>query len=528
MEEKHVYFTPPQMAVINARTSIILDMAGQGAGKTELIGYISGIMIRLFPAMKGFIGANSYNQLSQSTLEKTMSAWKRYHNWDAFDKNENPSGQYVIDKKPPAHFISIVKLKSYKNVISFINGCVVYVGSLENYKAHDGKEFGWAHLDETKDTKEVAVKEVIMGRLRQIGLYFDQNGGLHYFAGDPPVINGLTFTDWNPLYIHTSPSSAGTEWINKMFNLDKYEREILDAVTDLSTFFYNVTRTKTVVIYQSDWNRLNLPANFLDNRRDSMTADEELMLLSGYPFAKTGNEYYPEFSRRRHVIDNIEVDFTKRLHVAYDFNIMPYVTQIVSQIDYVVRYYNKQTKDKRAFIEDSDVGYEAINVMRVKILREILGRPPRNETEMACDDLGSWLKINDFSGDLAVYGDASGNNRITGLPQLTQYKIIERILRKYVAVDLQTDKRNIAPLLRRKLIRRILDDKYPHIEIYFDKTCEQTIRDFEFLKTVPDGKHKEKAIDKSTGKAYEIIGHTSDALEGFLTKLFKPLLRDLD
>lgn len=521
-------FSPPQNAILSARTPLILDMAGQGGGKTELIGYLSGLFIKHFPKIKGFIGANTYGQLSQTTLEKVMTAWRKYYGWAEYDRKDNPSGQFVIDKKPPSHFAKFIKLKSYANTISFVNGCVVYVGSLENYKAHDGKEFGWAHLDETKDTKAVAVKEVILGRLRQKGLYYDQNGGLRYFDGDPPEVIGLTLTAWNPCYIHTSPSSAGTEWINTLFNLDLYESEILDAISDVNTFYFKQDKTKTVVIYQSEWNRLNLPDNFLENRRADMTDDEALMLISGYPFAKTGNEYFPEFSRRKHVVDKIEIDFDKRVHVAYDFNIMPYVTQIVSQIDYVVRYYNRKTKEKKPFLEDGDVGFEAINVMRVKVCREILGRPPRNETEKAVEDMGEWLAQNEFSSDIAVYGDASGNNRITGLGSLTQYKIIERIARKYAPVDLQAERKNIAPLSRRKLLRRILGDYYPHIEFYIDRSCEQTIRDLEFLKTSPEGKFKEKAVDKTTGKKYEIIGHTSDALEGFISKIFKALLKDLD
>ena len=94
----------PQASVYYARTPLVLDMAGQGAGKTENIGVQSGDMINRFPKAIGFIAANTYLQLSQTTLKKAMDTWRKYYGWDEYDKNDNPSGFYVIDKKPPAHF----------------------------------------------------------------------------------------------------------------------------------------------------------------------------------------------------------------------------------------------------------------------------------------------------------------------------------------------------------------------------------------------------------------------------------------
>ena len=44
------------------------------------------------------------------------------------------------------------------------------LASLDNWKAIDGRTISWALLDETKDTPEAAVKEVIISRLRKIGL----------------------------------------------------------------------------------------------------------------------------------------------------------------------------------------------------------------------------------------------------------------------------------------------------------------------------------------------------------------------
>lgn len=76
----------PQNAVLKARTPLVLDMAGQGGGKTEMIGIMSAILIMGFPQVKGFIGANTYMQLSQTTLEKAMGVWAKYFGWDEYDR----------------------------------------------------------------------------------------------------------------------------------------------------------------------------------------------------------------------------------------------------------------------------------------------------------------------------------------------------------------------------------------------------------------------------------------------------------
>ena len=114
---------------------------------------------------------------------------------------------------------------------------------------------------------------------------------------------------------------------------------------------------------------------------------------------------------------------------------MPYVTQIVSQVDTVMKFYNKATGEKLDYLEDwhPRALFEPLEVTRIKILKEFCMKPPENETEQAAEMLGQWLKANDAHCDIAVYGDGSGHNRITGMGSLTQYKIIKRIFPRAMA-----------------------------------------------------------------------------------------------
>ena len=526
-----VKLSQPQYAVFQARTPLVLDMAGQGGGKTEMIGVMTGLLITAFPQVKGFIGANTYMQLSQTTLEKTMATWLKYFGWDEYDRKENPHGFYVIDKKPPPHFKRNTRLKKYNNTISFKNGCLVYVGSLDNYLAHDGKEFGWAHLDEVKDAKEEALTGVILARLRQLGIYFDpSNNNALVYSETKEEADAKGWVSFNPCYVHTSPSYSGVEWLLRLFKIDKEEQAIRETLADPYKFYHKVRENVTAVIYQTYWNEPNLPSNYIANARLRLTVEEQDLFIAGIPFVKTGNEFYNQFKRSVHVVPSIKPDFNKRFHVTYDFNVMPYVTQIVSQVDTVMKWYNKVTGEKVDYLEDwhPRALFDPLEVTRIKILKEFCMKPPENETEQAAEILGQWLKANDAHCDIVVYGDGTGHNRINGMGSLTQYKIIKRILSKYFMNDIAAKKSNISVLMRKKFMNKLFAGKIPNLEIYIDASCVETIRDFEMLKQDANGKLKEKEKDPATGIAFEKIGHTSDAVDYLVCEIFKAFLKYVD
>lgn len=531
-ESKHteVILSNPQLDVYTARTPLILDMAGQGSGKTELIGIQTIEVILKAPKVKGFIAANTYIQLSQSTLTKVFSAWERCKGWREYTR-ENKSGCYVTDKKPPAHFKKYHYLKNYHNTISFDNGCLIFTGSLDNYKAHEGKEVGWAHLDETKDTPEIALKTVLLARIRQRGLYYARNNELMYSIGTQDEVDKYGLTPFNPCYIHTSPSEGGVDWIIKMFNLDGGDRPklIKETLLDKDDYYLQLFKNTTAVIYSTFHNAKNLPEGWIENKILTMTDDEIMLFIYGYPFARAGNEYYPEFKMMKHVVSRIKPDFNALLYVGYDFNVVPYVTQVVMQIDTIIRYYNAETKEKVDFLEAGMVGFKAVNVMRFKVIKEFLMRPPDNESEKGAEVIGQWYTSNGGNQGIQVYGDAEGHSRIRGLGSLKQYSIIKRIFDKYISTEIKAKRANISVLARKKLMNRIFAGVYPELEIYIAAECVETVKDLEFLKQAPQGgKHKEREKDKVTGDSYEKIGHCSDALEYIICEILRGYLKNID
>lgn len=532
--ESTIRLHKPQGKVLASTTHLTLDMAGQRGGKSQMIGVKSGIFITSFPKLKGFIAANTYLQLSTSTLEKCTEVWRDVFNLTKYHPKSNPDGDYVIDRQPPPHFTTWNSYKSYDNIISFKNGHVIYTGSLDNYKAHDGKEFAYAHLDETKDTREVALTSVILGRLSQPGLFVDEKGQLKYYDWKKDEIQGLEFYDeegnkldpeekgykaHNPCDIHTSPAVGHVDWIIKMFNLTGKEKEIKKAVENPNTFYYEVDEKAgtTVVIYSTYWNQRNLPKNYIAERKKTLSANEQLKFICGYPFSKMGGEYYPKFERDKHVG---QVPFLENtaVHSTWDFNVVPYMTNILAQIVNVTRY-RDEAGNKHY---EPGPGRTPRQFKQVRFYKEYCLASPLNSSEAIVAQFKAehTAPYHRKPFDVFVYGDASGRNRIPGLGDKTNYKFIEGWLGTWMNVDsLRVRRTNPNPLSRRQLVERILEDKLD-IEIIIDESCEKLINDMEYVKLGTEGKLKEREKDDNTGVSYEKNGHTSDALEYLLFYLF--------
>jgi hypothetical protein len=505
-------------------------MAGQRAGKSQMAGIMSGLYALNYPKLKGFIAANTYMQLIQSTLVKVLEIWGELYQLTEYDKHTNPEGQYVIDKRPPSHFKKFETYKNYNNIISFLNGHVIYVGSLDNYKAHDGKEFAYAHLDETKDTKKEAVTNVIFARLSQRGLYICPDGKeLKYipdYAGKENEIRESGIKSFNPVWIHTSPAIGEVEWLVEMFNLQSDEPEIRNKITGVTSsgkpdYYHKRFGNKQVVIFSTLHNLKNITDGWLELRMSTLSEKEQLKFIYGYPFAKTGGEYFPHFDRLKHVrecpyINNLPV------HSTFDFNVLPYMTNLLAQTHIVDRYVGS---DGIKYDKWAD-GRKHIRVVQVRLYKQYCLASPLNTVRSICDRFK--LDHDDKPNNgVFLYGDASGKSRIAGMGSYTNFGEIKALLHRYLhSGSDRVGKKNVGVLKRRDFVNRILEGKYPTIELYIDPSCTDLIRDMEYLKLGEDGKLKERVQDRETKATYEKLGHCADALEYMLCAMFGEMMAD--
>lgn len=527
---KDVSLSKPQLIIQESRKHLILDMAGQRGGKTHNIGFNSGLMVTNYPLVNGFIGANTDQQLSKTTIRNVKAIWKSQFGYEHYDKIKNPYGQYVIDRIPPPHFKTYQEPKSYYNTVSFLNGGFLYLGSLKNFMAHDGLEFGWAHLDEVADTKEQAVKDVILARLSQAGLNFSPSGELIYFDGSKYVdsnfksytgaVNDLS--PFNPCYFHTSPKAGITPWLIEMFKLDTHEDEIKTAIMRNGglDYYRKVEGNTEAVIYSTFHNKKNLQSNYIENRQAELSELEQIKYIFGYPFSKTGGEFLPSFDRLIHCA-RVEYMPHKPLHLVWDFNASPYITCILIQVKTVRRYYNERTRGYHKEVPDGVTELPMRDVLQIRIFKEYCLKSPRNSVNSVFDAFDA--DFSQFNPEVFYYGDASGKSRVPGHGDGTNFKTIATLFSKYLNNSSDRVPDSNPPIMKsRDFVERVLQFKYP-IEFVVDQVnCPETVKDCEFVKEGPEGQLKEYVTD-ANGKRYEKNGHVMSTVRYFYAKYFETL-----
>lgn len=148
---------PWQAAAVYSPFAHTAFYGGVAVGKTFTGAQFAIRMLREFPGLTGFIGANTYDQLSQATLREFLY-------WLEIYKME-----YVIDCMPPPEWGLKKELKTYKNVITVKIGTkvsIIFTRVLAKGDRLRGLEFSWYWIDETRDTPE-NTHNIILARQRE-------------------------------------------------------------------------------------------------------------------------------------------------------------------------------------------------------------------------------------------------------------------------------------------------------------------------------------------------------------------------
>jgi hypothetical protein len=244
-------------------------------------------------------------------------------------------------------------------------------------------------------------------------------------------------------------------------------------------------------LYLDDTDRAKLEGRF--------SADENLYriyVLGEWGRVKTGAEFYNKFMYNEHV-KSCQYDPERPLHISFDFNIVPYQTCEVIQI------------------EKTTTGY------LVRIIREICLKNPRNTIDDVCDEFKTIFASH--RAGVYIYGDASGRRRNDSDRQnRTNYDKIESMLKSFINERSNRVQRSNPLIIEAKgFVNRILAGVEP-VRILIDPGCKYLIEDMQGCKEDIEGKKsKERVYDKVTKEVYEQYGHTSDALTYFLCSAFE-------
>lgn len=163
VNRKLIEFSPWQIVALNNPFNHFFMIGGVGSGKTFTGAHFAIKNILQNPEVRGFIGANTYDQMTQATLAELM-IWFEHYGID-----------YVIDCQPPKEWGEPKKFKKYANIISCRvrkNGhwvvCYIFTRVLSEGNPLRGIQFGWYWIDESRDTP-LNTHDVILSRMRGFG-----------------------------------------------------------------------------------------------------------------------------------------------------------------------------------------------------------------------------------------------------------------------------------------------------------------------------------------------------------------------
>jgi hypothetical protein len=205
----------------------------------------------------------------------------------------------------------------------------------------------------------------------------------------------------------------------------------------------------------------------------------------------TGAEFYRNWSIGN--VANNHYNADNPIHISFDFNVVPYCTALISQI------------------QKTEQGYQ------LNIINELCLSYPKNNTQSLCQSI---LSQYHDAPKCYVYGDPAGNSRDTRSSG-SDYTIIFNELKPLNPINKVA---SYAPRLsyRNIFTNLIMANAIPSISLAVSPTCKNLIKDFEEVTEAADGsKLKKRVTDKATGQSYEPIGHTSDAFDYLVCQLFK-------
>lgn len=294
---------PKQFEILDGVTSGKLKYGlfcgGVGSGKTATGSHFAIDRFKNNPETVGFIGANTYKQLDQSTLKAFFAFLHTYQI------------KYVFNIKPPYSYKS--RFKEHKGIISFPNGCQIITRSLDNYEDIRGVEIGWFWIDETRDTKKEAW-DVLKARLR---------------CKESKLLCGM---------LTSTPN--GYDWMYVEFD----EKPKLNGKNIGHGYVVSSTRE----------NRKNLPENYIDDLESSYDpALAEQEIEGKFINTKSGRVYH-QFSREKNIY---KWDYKPNLPIilCVDFNVHPCKWALIQHNhnnDYIFDEVSKDNTNTREMAEE--------------------------------------------------------------------------------------------------------------------------------------------------------------------------------
>ncbi len=405
--------------------------------------WICSLCIR-FPDIRCVIARKTIKSLKESTFNTARSVLKDWGLQDGVN----------------------FKINNLENWLQFWNGSIIYLKELEttptdpNFERLGSTEITAAFVDEVSEISERAI-EVLMSRCRW---------KIAEYMGYPRVL------------MTTNPCAT---WVRSRFVQDDDGNPVELADTDAFVRFsvYDNPCKDFVKIYE----------NNLKNIKDNAT--RERLLYGNWDYIDTNDAAaYWQFDGDKHLVTGLResvYDPMKPIVLSFDFNVMPYMSCLAFQVDYVHH--------------------------KFYVIDEILGRPEdkENNTPRLAKKIRDKYLNEQHAGGLFITGDPAGLARSTQTEEgENNYTIIEKVFQEArLRPKRKLLKKQPPQMTRLEFINSIFGG-YDDWECLIDMRCRRFTEDLIYQKKNPDGtKSKAKIQDPKLGVKYEKYGHLSDCFD---------------
>jgi hypothetical protein len=144
-QKKNFYLNPVAILFLMAKQLEKILIAGRGFGKSFVNGILVMIYVATMPRSRGLLLGPTYTQILTNSLGPMKDAWA----WFGYKEWDGKEGDYVVGKKPPPHFAHPYhKPDRYENVITWWNGTMVLLGSMDRPELMRGGNNDWSITDE--------------------------------------------------------------------------------------------------------------------------------------------------------------------------------------------------------------------------------------------------------------------------------------------------------------------------------------------------------------------------------------------
>ena len=257
-----------------------------------------------------------------------------------------------------------------------------------------------------------------------------------------------------------------------------------------------------------------------DIRGESLRTFQSLYQQNPTP-VQAGGECYRSFDYNRNT-GHHNYDPTLPLHLSFDFNVNPYMSCTVWQIQNNVILSpaeGSSNTQPHSPLSTSPSPAERAGV-RPLLLEEICLRSPHNTTTATCDYINTKY-THRHQSTTYIYGDPSGMKEDTRSEAgYNDFVIIKQELAALRPV-LRISKKAPSVYMRISFMNALFAGTIKGLSISLDRKCQNTINDFLYIKEESNGtKQKTRSTDPVTGIVCEKYGHLSDATEYFICLAF--------